>query len=138
MARAPKTLRITQGTDEANDGTSRYRVAPDGTVTVPGEVADRLMQGGGFIEVVGDTPVVPVGLVRLRHPDGSGCSWGGTSYAPGKGGVVTVPVTAEADLASHGFVRVEGEPQPAAEEPEAETETPAEEAAEEPAAETEE
>jgi len=104
MARAPKTLRVTQGTDEANDGTNRYRVAPDGTVVVPADVADRLMAGGGFLEVVSDEPpTTPKGWAKLRHPDGTGCSWGGVEYEADGEGVVTVPLTAIADLAAHGF-----------------------------------
>lgn len=106
MAREPVTLRITQGTDEANDGTQRFRVDPDGMLTVPADVADRLLQGGGFIEVVGDAPAAPQGMVRVRNPSSSGCSWGGFSYEADEDGVVTVPVVAEPDLAAHGFARV--------------------------------
>jgi len=36
------------GTDEANFGTTRYRVRDDGTVTVPAEVAKDLTHGAGF------------------------------------------------------------------------------------------
>lgn len=110
MAREPKKLRITQGTDEANDGTNRYPVERDGTVVVPADVADRLLQGGGFIEVVTDAPPALTGWAKLRHPDGSGCSWGGVSYEPDKKGLVTVPTAAVDDLASHGFEPTDHQP----------------------------
>ena len=44
------------GTDEANFGTTRYRVHEDGTITVPTEVAADLMHGAGFALA----PVQPV------------------------------------------------------------------------------
>jgi hypothetical protein len=37
-----------KGTDEANFGTTAYRVADDGTITVPEQVAVDLMHGAGF------------------------------------------------------------------------------------------
>lgn len=120
MARAPVKLRITQGTDEANDGTNRYPVERDGTVVVPAEVADRLMRGGGFIEVVGDAPAAPKGWATLTHPTSTGCSWGGLGYEPDKNGVFTVPLGAVADLASHGFVPTATQPKAEAPEPVAE------------------
>ena len=36
------------GTDEANLGTTRYKVHEDGTITVPAEVAKDLVHGAGF------------------------------------------------------------------------------------------
>lgn len=36
------------GTDEANAGTTRYKVHDDGTITVPMRVAVDLMHGAGF------------------------------------------------------------------------------------------
>jgi hypothetical protein len=129
MARATKTLLVTQGSDEANDGTSRYRVETDGTVRVPADVAERLMLGGGFIEVVGEAAPAPSGWAKLRNADGTGCSWGGISYHPDAVGGVTVPSAAVADLASHGFTAADDQlvpelvPEPAAEPAADETET---------------
>jgi hypothetical protein len=37
-----------KGTDEANFGTTAYRVADDGTITVPIEAVDGLTRVGGF------------------------------------------------------------------------------------------
>jgi hypothetical protein len=44
------------GTDEANYGTTRYKVHDDGTITVPAEVAKDLVHGAGFFLA----PVQPV------------------------------------------------------------------------------
>lgn len=41
-------LRAVFGQDEANHGTRRYRVGPDGVVRVPPEVAIHLLKNGGF------------------------------------------------------------------------------------------
>jgi hypothetical protein len=37
-----------RGTDEANYGTTRYKIHDDGTITVPMSVAVDLMHGAGF------------------------------------------------------------------------------------------
>jgi hypothetical protein len=37
-----------KGTDSANYGTTEYRVADDGTIVVPAEVAKDLVHGAGF------------------------------------------------------------------------------------------
>lgn len=103
MARGPRKLKITQGTDEANDGVQRYRVDPDGFVTVPADVADRLLSGGGFVDVTDPPEPIPAGMVRIAHPNGSSCSWEGVTYAPDDKGFVTVPAAAVEDMAAHGF-----------------------------------
>lgn len=47
---------------------------------------------------------LPPGMVRLRHPDGSGCGWRGIAYpADPDDGTVIVPVEAMEELASHLF-----------------------------------
>lgn len=48
-------LRAVFGQDEANHGTRRYRVGPDGVVRVPPEVAVHLLKNGGFA-TAGDPP----------------------------------------------------------------------------------
>lgn len=45
----------------------------------------------------------PVDGVAMRHPDGTGCSWHGQSYAADAKGVVTVPIAAAGDLIAHAF-----------------------------------
>ena len=45
-----------KGTDSANYGTTEYRVADDGTIVVPAEVAKDLVHGAGFALA----PVQPV------------------------------------------------------------------------------
>lgn len=123
MARGPRRLKVTQGTDQANDGTQQYFVNPnDGCITVPADIAERLLHGGGFVDVTDPPPPVPAGLVKVNHPCATGCSWGGQSYTPNEAGHFLVPIAAEADLASHGFERVpdtsaadEAQPEPEAE-----------------------
>jgi hypothetical protein len=46
------------GTDECNFGTTRYRVADDGTVVVPEEVAKDLVHGAGFA-MAAEQPLQP-------------------------------------------------------------------------------
>lgn len=48
----------------------------------------------------------PEGAVKLRHPEGRSCSYGGRVYMADRNGVVTVPAPAAAELAAHGFVPV--------------------------------
>ena len=48
----------------------------------------------------------PEGAVKLRHPEGRSCSYGGRVYTADRNGVVTVPAPAAAELAAHGFVPV--------------------------------
>ncbi|WP_296616707.1 hypothetical protein [Sphingomonas sp.] len=50
----------------------------------------------------------PVDGVAMRHPDGTGCSWRGQSFAADADGVVTVPIAAAGDLIAHGFSFVGG------------------------------
>jgi hypothetical protein len=44
-------LRAMFGQDEANHGTTRYRVGPDGILFVPPLVAEHLLRRGGFAVV---------------------------------------------------------------------------------------
>jgi hypothetical protein len=44
-------LRAMFGQDEANHGTTRYRVGPNGILFVPPEVAEHLLERGGFAVV---------------------------------------------------------------------------------------
>jgi hypothetical protein len=44
-------LRAMFGQDEANHGTTRYRVGPNGILFVPAEVAEHLLKRGGFAVV---------------------------------------------------------------------------------------
>ena len=48
-------------------------------------------------------PAAVVHTAAMRHPDGTGCSWRGRSFASDAKGVVTVPVEAATELAGHGF-----------------------------------
>jgi hypothetical protein len=110
-------LRAMFGQDEANHGTTRYRVGPEGLVIVPPEVAEPLLKRGGFaLAAVGPAPGDPVmptpasaslALVALRHRTAGCCSFGGTQYCADKSGVVQVPAEAVPELAGHGFMPVE-------------------------------
>jgi hypothetical protein len=57
-------LIVPPGTDEANYGTTRYKVHDDGTITVPAEVAKDLAHGAGFslapVQPVTVQPAQPV------------------------------------------------------------------------------
>jgi hypothetical protein len=52
-------------------------------------------------------PAMPVGMVRMRHKEGIGCSFAGRSYDVDPDGTVSVPAAALAELAAHGFIAVE-------------------------------
>jgi len=99
-------LYASEGQDEANYGTERFRVHEDHTVDVPSEAVDSLVRVGGF-ERIADAAPVPQGHVALAHPQGIGCSWGGTVYPPDAEGLVIVPIAAAADLLAHGFKPVD-------------------------------
>jgi hypothetical protein len=102
-------LKSNQGSDEANFGSNRYRVANDGTVMVDAEAVEPLVAIGGFSRV---DPVPPVevahGDVRVRNdrdPTGS-LSWNGTSYEPDAAGIIVVPIESLTDISPHGFASV--------------------------------
>jgi hypothetical protein len=95
-------LYASEGQDEANYGTERFRVHEDHTIEVPSEAVDSLVRIGGF-ERIADPEPVREGHVALAHPQGIGCSWGGTVYPPDAEGLVIVPIAAAADLLVHGF-----------------------------------
>jgi hypothetical protein len=81
-------------------------------VDVPEEVAAHLLHVGGFAVAKKDMPAMPAGRVRVRHPEGIGCSFDGQAYEPDADGIVMVPAAAAAELMAHGFVAVD-EPAPA-------------------------
>jgi hypothetical protein len=103
-------LRAVFGQDEANHGTTRYRVDADGLVLVPREAVPFLTSTGGF--VVAKTMAArsaaaqrpDTDLVRLHHDVAAGCSYGGDRYPSDDHGDVLVPAEAVADLLGHGFV----------------------------------
>jgi hypothetical protein len=72
-------------------------------VDMPPEIARHFIHNGGFAMVNSPAPA-PAGMVRLAHPNGIGCSYGGVSYEPDEEGHVLVPAGAPAELAAHGFV----------------------------------
>lgn len=78
-------------------------------VDVPAAMAQRLVHNGGF-QLMEQQPVMVPGMVRLRHPEGSGCSFGGVSYAADQDGSVLVPAGAAAHLAHHGFRGIDDAP----------------------------
>jgi hypothetical protein len=96
-------------------GTTGFEPYPDGMgwwlVDVPDTIAAYLLKTGGFSMAKKDQPAAPAGMVRLRHPEGVGCSFAGQAYEPNADGVVLVPAEAVAALVAHGFVAVE-EPAP--------------------------
>jgi hypothetical protein len=111
----PIALRAVFGQDEANHGTTRYRVDGDGLVHVPREAVPFLTSTGGF--AVEETMAARVSeaqrpstdrssLVRLHHDTAAGCSYGGDAYWSDDNGDVLVPAEAVADLLGHGFVPV--------------------------------
>jgi hypothetical protein len=69
----PKMVKLIapQGTDECNQGTVRYRVHEDGTVTVPDYVAADLMHGAGFA-LAPDQPADDVASADVTPPVGLG------------------------------------------------------------------
>ncbi|MGH7044939.1 MAG: hypothetical protein ACREE2_00945 [Stellaceae bacterium] len=106
-------LRAWFGQDEANHGTMRYRVDPQGIVQVPPEAAAFLVAVGGFAlpkrraARTADTRPDRTGangLVRLHHDDAVGCSFAGCQYPSDVNGDVLVPAAAAAELIAHGFV----------------------------------
>lgn len=72
-------------------------------VKMPADIAQHFTHNRGFSmdkEVAG----VPDGMVKLRHPEGIGCSFGDTFYKPDANGYVLVPVAAGGILIeTHGF-----------------------------------
>jgi hypothetical protein len=105
-------LRALFGQDEANHGTSRYRVGIDGLVTVPPEAAVYLIKNAGFSIVrcaaasrskpqPGSSRLGP--FVRLHHDTADGCSYGGDEYLADPNGDVLVPAEAVVELMAHGF-----------------------------------
>jgi hypothetical protein len=80
-------------------------------VEVPEEVAAHLLHVGGFAVAKKDMPpATTIGMVRLRHSEGVGCSFAGRVYEPDADGVVRVPAEAAAELMAHGFVAVTDDP----------------------------
>ena len=109
-------VRAVFGQDEANHGTTRFRVGPDRVVVVPQEAAEPLLKRGGFARVgvaatptlaIAACPLAPALLVPLRHKTAQGCSYNGSDYRADPSGVVRVPAEAVAELAGHGFMSVE-------------------------------
>ncbi|HEY1257773.1 MAG TPA: hypothetical protein VGF34_00880 [Stellaceae bacterium] len=103
-------LRAMFGQDEANHGTHRYCVDPDGLVHVPPEAVPYLTRVGGFAAVTADAAPRPEAevaeRVRLHHEEALACSYGGRQYPSDANGDVLVPAQAVADLAAHGYVPV--------------------------------
>lgn len=106
-------LRAVFGQDEANHGTTRYRVDGAGLVQVPPEAVGFLISKGGFVlaKTMGATATKaqptdadPSRLVRLHHDDAAGCSYAGCNYPSDQNGDVLVPAEAVTDLTGHGFV----------------------------------
>lgn len=104
------------GQDEANHGTVRYPVGPDGLVLVPPEVALKLANNGGFavVKPIAVGPSKPQSgdlqgnaLVRLHHDTAGACSYGGSKYRADKNGDFLVPAEAVADLTAHGFMPIQ-------------------------------
>jgi hypothetical protein len=128
MPRPMVTLQLPPGAADApiSHGTTFYRPYPADhrdpaspmLVDVPVEVAIPLLKRGGFFmakrenpaPAPADTPArepnrgrLPAGMVRLRHPQGAGCSHEGVSYDPEADGTVIVPHAAIGVLLCHGF-----------------------------------
>ena len=114
-------LRAVFGQDEANHGTTRYRVDNDGLVRVPREAVSFLTGKGGFAvakttaaTVLASEEASPLltaaaraekaDMVKLRHEDAAGCSYRGCEYSADENGDVLVPAEAVRDLLAHGFV----------------------------------
>lgn len=114
------TLVVPPGAEDApiSHGTREFRpfledhLAPDSRrlVRMPPDVAANYLRGNtGFYllpeqnqmerSLMSDDPE----MVRMRHPDGGSCGWGGSAYEPDEHGVVTVPAAAVPDLLPHGF-----------------------------------
>ena len=100
-------LKAPAGADEANFGTERFRVDNDGDVDVPEAAVEDLVHTGGFTVVKDDPKPVSAGMIKVSHPDGVGCSFGGVTYDADAKGVVAVPAEAVSALAAHGFKPVE-------------------------------
>ena len=103
-------LRAAFGQDEANHGTERYCVDPDGLVRVPPEAVFYLTHVGGFALVMADelpAETGAVGSIRLHHDDAVACSHGGRQYRSDADGDVLVPAQAVAELMAHGYVPVD-------------------------------
>jgi hypothetical protein len=99
-------LKAAVGTDEANVGTTDYKIPTDRIIDVPDDQVADLIARCGFSVVDDDLPA-PDGSVNMRAPsDCDGCSVGGISYVPDKNGIVNVPAVSAVDLMSHGFVAV--------------------------------
>jgi hypothetical protein len=79
-------------------------------VEVPAEIAVHFLKVGGFAVAKKEAPAVPAGMVRMRHPEGTGCSFAGRGYEADADGVVLVPAEAAAELAAHGFTAAEEPP----------------------------
>jgi hypothetical protein len=108
MARTTVRLHAPPGTDEANFGTTKYRVNNDGTIDVPEAAAEALLDRGGFAP--DDEPDAPsAGMVPVQHATDpkATVSWGAVTYAPDENGILQVPAEAVADLGPHGFSGVE-------------------------------
>ena len=104
-------LRAPAGTDEANQGTTRYRGGADGTIFVPPEAAIPLEKEGGFAVVVEENaPKAPsLGPIKMKGQPCVGITWQGQSFTADATGLIVVPYEAVADLTPHGFRVAEGE-----------------------------
>jgi hypothetical protein len=99
-------LRAVFGQDEANHGTARYLVNGDGLIQVPLEAVAPLTATGGFVFAMITEAPISVGVLKLCHEDGVGCSYAGRQYLGDSNGDVLVPAEAASELAAHGFVPV--------------------------------
>jgi len=98
----PNVKLHTNVSDEANYGTTKYRVGNSGNIEVPVEAAESLIRIGGYVEEKDPVPP-PDGSVAVIGEPGSSVSWGGESYTADGDGHVTVPLAALADVEAHGF-----------------------------------
>jgi len=99
-------LRAVFGQDEANHGTMRYLVGPDGLVQVPRHAVGPLVTLGGFVLATIGNDTISSGLVNLHHDSAAGCSYAGRQYLGEANGNVIVPAEAASQLLAHGFVAV--------------------------------
>lgn len=99
-------LKASAGTDEANQGTRRFRVDPNTQeVEVDADAAPALIERGGFEPVEKLALPTPRGFVRVRHSDPDAqLSWGGETYDQDPDGSFLVPGAAAKYLSAHGFV----------------------------------
>ena len=97
-----RKLKAPKGTDEANANGKSYRVENDGTVEVPDDAVQPLLDVGGFVEVDETQVEVPTGMVLVKSADPT-ASCGGEKV----GDKFMVDVLTANELVSHGFSIVE-------------------------------